>query len=221
MALFKRGNIWWYEFLFARRRVRESAKTTSKMVAKLAEQKRRRDLEDGSNGVEDRREERIRTVRELGHEYLDEYRLRHKSIVYAEYAVGNVVRHLGPTMAVEITEQTVTNYQTARIQEGSAPKTINEEIGVLLRLLGETGDLIRARLRRRKALKLAVPRGPGKAYTPAQKDAMLAAAKNARSQSDLSGIDAGFEYRGARFGNPDAPVGANRFRQSHHHRGQE
>jgi integrase len=183
MALFKRGDIWWYEFLFARRRVRESAKTSSKTVARLAEQKRRRQLEDGFNGVEDNREERIRSMKELGRAYLEDYKLRHKSIVYAKYAVGNVIRHLGPTMAVDVTEQTVTAYQTTRLKEGAAPKTINEEVGFLLRFLGEAGDVIRARLRRRKALKLAVPRGPGKAYTPEEKEPMLAAAKSARSRA--------------------------------------
>src|SRR5258706_9173586 len=182
MALFKRGGIWWYEFLFARRRVRESAKTTSKTVAKLAEQKRRRELEGGFNGIQDKREERIRSISELGRAYLDDYRLRHKSIVYAEYAVGNVIRHLGPTMAVDVTEQTVTGYQTTRLKEAAAPKTINEEVGFLLRLLGEAGDVVRARLRRRKALKLAVPRGPGMAYSPDEKAAMLAAAQCARSR---------------------------------------
>ena len=183
MALFKRGKIWWYEFLFARRRVRESAKTTSKTVAKLAEQKRRRQLEDGFNGVEDNREERIRTLKELGKAYLDDYRLRHKSIVFAKYAVRNVVRHMGAVMAVDVTEQTVTAYQTTRLKEGAAPKTINEEVGFLLRLLGEAGDVIRVRLRRRKTLKLAVRRGPGKAYTTEEKAAMLAAAKAARSRA--------------------------------------
>jgi len=85
-------------------------------------------------------------------------------------------------MAVDVTEQTVTVYQTTRLKEGAAPKTINEEVGFLLRLLGEAGDVIRARLRRRKALKLAVPRGPGMAYSPDEKAAMLAAAKCARSR---------------------------------------
>jgi integrase len=183
MALFKRGKIWWYEFLFARRRVRESAKTTSKTVARLAEQKRRRQLEDGFNGVEDNREERIRSIKELGRAYLDDYRLRHKSIVFAEYAVGNVIRHLSALMAVDVTEQTVTAYQTTRLKEGAAPKTINEEVGFLLRLLGEAGDVIRTRLRRRKALKLAVRSGLGKAYTPEEKAGMLAAAKAARSRA--------------------------------------
>jgi integrase len=183
MALFKRGRFWWYEFLFARRRVRESAKTTSKTVAKLAEQKRRRELEEGFNGVEDSRDERIKTVTDLGLTYIEDYRLRHKSVNFAEYAVGNVKRQLGELMAVDVTEQTVTAYQTMRLKEKASPKTINEEVGFLLRLLGDAGDVIRTRLRRRKALKLAVPRGPGKAYTPEQKAAMLAAAKGARSRA--------------------------------------
>jgi hypothetical protein len=44
MSVFKRGRIWWYEFWFAGRRIQESARATSKTVAKLAEQKRRREL---------------------------------------------------------------------------------------------------------------------------------------------------------------------------------
>lgn len=54
--------------------------------------------------------EKVR-IKELGHVYLDDYRLRHKSIVFAEYAVGNVIRHVGALMAVDVTEQTVTAYQ--------------------------------------------------------------------------------------------------------------
>src|SRR3954470_19001668 len=108
MALFRRGKVWWYEFLFAQRRFRESAKTGSKTVAKLAEQKRRRQLEEGFNGLEDNRDERIRSIKEVGRAYLDDYRLRHKSVVFAEYAVGNVIRHVGAAMAVDVTEQTVT-----------------------------------------------------------------------------------------------------------------
>ncbi len=181
MALFKRGRIWSYEFLFAGRRVRESAKTTSKTVAKLAEQKRRRQLEDGFNGVEDNRRERVRRIKELGRTYLEDYKLRHKAVTFAEYAVGHVIRHLGSMMAVDITDKTVNTYQTARLKEAAASKTINEEVGFLLRLLGDAGDIIRTRLKRRNTLKLAVPRGPGKAYTPEQKIQMLVVAKGARS----------------------------------------
>jgi integrase len=183
MALFKRGDTWWYEFLFARRRVRESAKTPSKTVARLAEQKRRRELEQGFNGFEDVREERIRSVGEIADQYLAAYHLRHKSVNFAQHSIGHVKRHMAKLMIVDVTDKTVTDYQTTRLKETAAPKSINEEVGFLLRLLGEPGDVIRMRLRRRKALKLAVPRGPGKAYTPEEKAAMLAAAKAARSRA--------------------------------------
>lgn len=50
-----------------------------------------------------------------------------------------------------------------------------------MRLLGIGGDTIRARLRRQKALKLAVRQQVGKAYNPDEKARLLEAAKAARS----------------------------------------
>jgi integrase len=181
MSLFKRDNVWWYEFLFARKRVRESARTSSKTLAKQAEQNRRRELERGFNGIEDVREERVRSIKEIAAEYLEQYCLRNKSGVFARYAVRNLNRYLSKMMVVDVTEKTVKGYQTSRLKEGAAPKTINEEVGFLLRMLGEGGDLIRIRLRRQKTLKLAVGKQIGKAYPPEDKAALLAAAKTARS----------------------------------------
>jgi len=116
MALTKRGKYWSYEFIFAGRRIRESAKTTSKTVARLAEQQRRRELEKGFNGIEDHRDERIRSIKELATEYLEEYRLRHKAVTFAEYALGNLTRHLGGRMAVDSTDKMVKAYQTDLLQ---------------------------------------------------------------------------------------------------------
>jgi len=181
VALFQRGDIWWYEFQFGQRRIRESAKTTSKTVAKTAEQNRRRELERGFNGIADNREERIRPVKEVAAGYLKDYSLRHEASVFAKYAVRHICRLLGTTMVVDVTEKTVKEYQTQRLREKASPKTINEEVGVLLRVLGEPGDVIRVRLRRQKALKLAVRNQVGKAYSQDEKDRLIAAAKTARS----------------------------------------
>ena len=63
MSLFPRGDVWWYEFWFAGRRIRESSKSPSKTVAKGAEQKRNRELEAGFNNFTDLRRERIRLFR--------------------------------------------------------------------------------------------------------------------------------------------------------------
>jgi hypothetical protein len=52
---------------------------------------------------------------------------------------------------------------------------------LLLRLCGDQGDLIRAKLRREKAMKLTLPPSPGRAYTADEKARMLAEAAKLRS----------------------------------------
>jgi integrase len=179
----KSADTWWYKFYFAGQCIRESAKTSSKTLAKQAEQKRRRELEEGFNGIVDRREDRIKTIQDLADAYLDAYKLRTKSVPFAEYALKHVTRHLGKQMAVEVTEKTVKDYQTARLKENASPKTINEEVGFLLRLLGEQGDGIRAKLRRQRALKLPTRSDVGKAYTPEEKGLLYGEAKKRRSRA--------------------------------------
>jgi integrase len=93
--------------------------------------------------------------------------------VFARYALGHLKRHLGEKLVVDIGDQTVKNYQAARLKEGASPKSINEEVGFLLRLLKERGDGIRLKLRRDKALKLKVPQNVAKAYGPEQRAALL------------------------------------------------
>jgi hypothetical protein len=176
-----KSKIYWYDFIFAGKRIRESSKTPLKTLARMAEKNRRRELEEGFNGIADERDERIRTIKELAEAYLAEYKLRHKSITYAEYALGNVVRHLGERMSVDVAERTVKDYQSRRLAEKAAPKTVNEEVGFLLRLLGDRGDAIRLRLRRQKALKLRIHNHVGKAFTPEEKTRLLERAKESRS----------------------------------------
>ena len=51
MSVFKRGEVYWYEFSFNGARIRESAKTSSKTIAREAKRQRRRELELGINGL--------------------------------------------------------------------------------------------------------------------------------------------------------------------------
>lgn len=181
MSLFKRGKFWWYEFWFAGRRIQESTKASSKSVAKLAEQKRRRELEEGFNSVEDVRHLQIQTLGQVACEYLKSYGLRHKSTTFAKYAVGHVVRILGERMVVDLDERSVTEYQDVRLREKAAPKSVNEEVGFLLRLLGDRGTLIRNRLKKEKTLKLKVSKSNAKAYSLEEKQKLIEAARNTRS----------------------------------------
>ena len=177
----KESRVWWYDFTYAGRRVKESSKSTRKTIAVEAEKKRKLELERAFNGVEDRRKERIRPVSEVAADYLEQYKLRHRAPKFASYAVGHIGRHLGSVMVVDVNDKTVKDYQSARLKEKAAPKSINEEVGFLLRILEEQGDLIRAKMRRLKTLKLSVRKGTARAYSLEEKAALIAEAGKRRS----------------------------------------
>jgi integrase len=183
MSVFKRGSVYWYHFVFAGRHVQESTKTASKTLAKAAEQRRRRELEQGFNSLADHRKDHIRTVSELASAYLAEYKLRNRAITFAQYALNHVTRLSGSLMVVDVTEKTIVDYQSSRLREGAAPKTINEEIGFLLRILSDTGDALRVRLRRKKQLKLRAQSQIGRAYSAEEKALLYEQAQNRRSKA--------------------------------------
>lgn len=51
MAVYKRGDVWWFKFRIHGQRVRESAHTSSKTLANEAERTRRRELESAVNRI--------------------------------------------------------------------------------------------------------------------------------------------------------------------------
>jgi integrase len=178
----KESAVWWYHFTFAGRHYQESSKSARKTVAVQAEKNRRREFEQTFNGIEDTRVDRMRRVAEVAADYLKEYAVRHeKSHTFAEYALGHVARLMGGMMTAEVTDKAVKDYQTARLKEKAAAKTINEETGFLLRVLEEQGDAIRAKMRRLKTLKLAIGKSIARAFTEAEKLALLAEARKRRS----------------------------------------
>ena len=89
-------------------------------------------------------------------------------------------------MTVDVVDRTIVKYQTDRLTEGAAPKTINEEIGFLLRLLPVAhAGAIRAQLKQQKRLKLKVDKRIGKAYSDEEKEGLLAAAKSAKRSKGI------------------------------------
>jgi hypothetical protein len=134
---------------FAGQFIREFSKSSSKTVAKNAEQQRRRELETHFHNLKEVLQQRIRRLNDSVNEYLVGYRMRYRSGTFAEYALGHVSRLLGAEMALDIDEATVLRYQENRLREKAAPKSNNEEIRFLLKMLGESGEVIRARLRKK------------------------------------------------------------------------
>jgi integrase len=130
---------------------------------------------------EESREQQRKTVEVAADEFLKDYSAKHLSSTWAEYALGHVSRVLGGSLVLEITPNVIKRYQADRMREKAGPKSINDEVQLLLRLRGEQGALIRATLRREKALKLALPPSPGRPYSSDEKARMLEVAKQLRT----------------------------------------
>ena len=84
------------------------------------------------------------------------YRLRYRSASFAECALGHISRLLGTKIGADITDISALRYQEDRLREKAAPKSINQEVRFLLKMLGDSGEVIRAHLKKTKQLKLTV-----------------------------------------------------------------
>jgi integrase len=151
------------------------------MIAKGAEQQRRRGLELGFHNLKNVCFQRVRYLKDVIDEYLLGYRLRYRSATYAEYALGHASRWLGSKLIIDIDEAVVLRYQENRLRESAAPRSINEEVRLLLKMLGNLGEAIRARLKERRCLKLAVRRRIGKAFDSEETESLARYAKKSKS----------------------------------------
>jgi integrase len=183
MSVFKNGKFYHYEFKLDGRRRRGSTGTANKQQAIAEERRQRERLEKSYSQVieEEAREQQRKTIQLAADEFLKDYRAKHEAPTFAEYALGHVSRLLGRSLVLEITPTVVKRYQADRLHEKAGPKTINDEVQLLLRLCGEQGVLIRATLRRDKALKLALPPSPGRPYSAEEKARMLEEALKLRT----------------------------------------
>jgi integrase len=183
MSVFKNGRFYHYEFKLDGRRRRGSTGIANKQQAIAEERRQRERLEKSYSQVieEEAREQQRKTIQLAADEFLEDYRGKHQSPTFAEYALGHVSRLLGGSLVMEITPNVVKRYQVHRLKEKAGPKTINDEVQLLLRLCGEQGVLIRATLRRDKALKLSLPPSPGRPYSAEEKSRMLEEAQHLRT----------------------------------------
>ncbi len=187
MALFRYPGkkTWYYEFFFAGQKVRESAKTRSKEMARRAENARRRDLEESYHGLKKRAAPRLFSV--AAEEWLA---LKKPSIAERSYAIEQAnLKHLlpkfGKQLISDIDGKDISRYQQERLEQKASPKTVNLEIGTL-----------RAILRRNRlwaAIQPDVRMLPtrddiGRALTPDEEVALLAECGQSRSRSLLPAV---------------------------------
>ncbi len=149
-------------------------------MAREAEKTRRRELEEGYNNItSENRKRRVLTLEQAAKGYQKDYATRHtaNSVSYSKYCIVHLNEHLGLKMLIDITLESVVEYQAARMNEGAAGKTINEEVGELFRIMGEFGDTVRTKLKKTKKLKLPEREDVGQALTPEEERKVLEQAK--------------------------------------------
>lgn len=179
MALYRRGNTWWFEFTFAGRRIRESAKTSRKTIAVEAERARRLELEKTLAGLPvEKRENRINSVSGVVKKYEAHYAINHrpKSVLFVKGRLQNVTRLLGTVLLQNLTEDTMRGYIAARQAEEVSGRTINAELGELSRAVGHKWSTLWPKLG-----KLEERRDVGIALSPEEEWKLLDAANNQTS----------------------------------------
>ncbi len=138
VGVYKRGGIYWYEFNFNGARIRESAKTTSKTLAKEAERHRRRELELAINGIVKRERPPLFPIAAKAWLESKTALTRLGRAYYAQY-VGKLVRELGNRLVSDITADDIAALQRMRLGAGLSSRQANCEVATLRAILKHYG----------------------------------------------------------------------------------
>lgn len=175
----KPADVWWYEFIFHGKRIRESAHTTRKTIALEAEKRRRLELERAAAGLPvEEPERRISDVKTVLKRYRDDYSLGHrpKSIAWVEQRSEPVEELLGNCLLPDLTEARIREYMRKRLEAGMGNRTINMELSILSRAMGRTWRALWPKVK-----KLEEPSDIGRALEPDEEKVILGAAAANRS----------------------------------------
>ena len=182
MSIYKRGDVWWFCFVFAGQRIRESTKTANKALARQVERKRHQQIVESLHGVKKRQAPKRFSV--AAAEWLEE-----KEPVWSDksYTTNTgLLKHLGShfndLLLIDITAADISAYQKRRRTAGASAKTINHEVGALRAIL------IKARLWEEikpDVSMLRVDETVGKALTKAEEQRLIQACAASRSKTLL------------------------------------
>jgi integrase len=134
MSIFKRGNVWWYEFAFNGARIRQSSKSPVKAVCLQAERERRRELERGANNLEKVAKPKLFTAAVKAYLLDREAHWSPKTREMHANSLKHLEPHFGKLLLNEIRGEQISRYQRARLKAGASNRTANIEV-TLLRLV--------------------------------------------------------------------------------------
>jgi integrase len=138
MSVYKRGEAWWFKFRIHGQLIRESAKTSSKTLARDAERVRRRELEEAVNRIPKREKMPLFSI--AAREWLDNrIGITPGSIDRYRQQVALLSKEFGNRLVCDIDHHDVTELQRKRQTQGRAGRTVNYEITTLRMILKSRG----------------------------------------------------------------------------------
>jgi integrase len=171
--------VWWMDFTYCGKRIRESTGCTKKTLAVDAVKRRKTELERAIAGLpSEGKETRIRTVGQVCQTYKERYADGHKkkSFEWVSSLMKHVLRHLEAVMIPDLNEDRVRAYVRARLAEGAGNRSINIEVGILARSIGRKRSELWPSVK-----PLRERNDVGKALTPEEEQRLLEASLKAES----------------------------------------
>lgn len=143
MALYKRGKVYWYSFVFMGRRIQETTRATDRRAAQQIESARKTALAKGEADIHERRPARL--LKEFEKPFVDQIRLdckdKPKTITFYEQKLRHLLSAWGTRRLDQIDEEAIEKYKSERQRQQTRYKrvvstaSINRELATLSRLL--------------------------------------------------------------------------------------
>jgi integrase len=132
MAIYKRGGVYWFSFVFEGRRIQKSTKQGNRKAAVDIESAHRTALAKGEVGISPPKKER-RTIGELLDGLKASYEANGKGSVQNESLISRAKEHFESKMATELTAEDIGKYIERRKNEGAQNSSINRITEILRR----------------------------------------------------------------------------------------
>lgn len=138
MSIFKRGNVYWYHFMFNGEHVQESTKQGNPRTARQIEAAKRTALAKGEVGIEERKPAPM--FRPFSQRFLDHVGARHENkpqtVAFYAAKLNRLLEHapIGGARLDKIDEGVIEGYVVAR-RASVGVATVNRELATLRRIL--------------------------------------------------------------------------------------
>ena len=138
MAVYKRGGVWWYGFVFNGERVQESSKQGNKRVAEQMEAAHKTSLAKGEVGIRDKKA--VPTLKDFAPRFREAIETRcaekPRTVSFYEEKLTRLLEYeqLASTKLDDIDEALIERYVQERRKKVS-PATVNRQLATLRRLL--------------------------------------------------------------------------------------